>query len=101
MTTILRLLPLIATRRGLFIETVIWSALTQASVLGISLGIAWTVGHVVAGQPVSILVAGGALSSLAIFASLAAWRESWVSHDLAYRLIATLRGRVVASLRRR
>ena len=100
MTTILRLLPLIATRRGLFIETVIWSALTQASVLGISLGIAWTVGHVVAGQPVSILVAGGALSSLAIFASLAAWRESWVSHDLAYRLIATLRGRVFDSLRR-
>ena len=100
MKTILRLLPLIATRRGLFIETAIWSAFTQASVLGISLGIAWTVGHVVAGRPVSILVAGGALSSLAVFASLAAWRESWVSHDLAYRLIATLRGRVFDSLRR-
>lgn len=100
MKTILRLLPLIATRRGLFIETVIWSALTQVAVLGLSLGIAWTVGHVVAGRTVSLPVVGTVLSGAAVFASLAAWRESWVSHDLAYRLIATLRGRVFDALRR-
>ncbi|WP_129667775.1 ABC transporter ATP-binding protein [Phytoactinopolyspora endophytica] len=100
MRTVLRLLPLIATRRGLFIETVVWSAVTQTAVLGIALGLAWTVGHIVAGETVSLPVASFALPGLAILASVTAWRESWVSHDLAYRLIATLRGHVFDALRR-
>ena len=45
-------------------------------------------------------VAGITLVGLSVLAALAAWRESWVSHDLAYRLIATLRGRVFDALRR-
>lgn len=100
MKTILQLLPLIATRRGLFIETVVWSAVTQTAVLGIALGLAWMVGHVVAGRPVPLPVAGAGLSGLAILVSVTAWRESWVAHDLAYRLIATLRGHVFDALRR-
>lgn len=100
MRTVLRLLPLIATRRGLFVEAVVWSAVTQTAVLGIGLGLAWSVGHVVAGQGVSLAVAGSTLSGAAVLAALTAWRESWVSHDLAYRLIATLRGHVFDALRR-
>lgn len=84
----------------MFIETVAWSAATQAAVLGIALGLAWMGGQLLAGQDFPIAPAGVALAGLAIFAALAAWRESWVSHDLAYRLIATLRGRVFDVLRR-
>lgn len=100
MRTVLRLLPIIATRRGLFIETVLWSAVTQTAVLGIALGLAWTVGHVVAGETISLPGAGVVLCGIAVLAAVAAWRESWVSHDLAYRLIATLRGQVFEALRR-
>lgn len=100
MHTILRLLPIIGTRRALFVETVAWSALTQLAVLGLGLGVAWTVGHVVAGEPVGLPLAAVVLATLAVLAAATTWRESWVSHDLAYRLIATLRGRVFDALRR-
>ena len=100
MSAVLRLLPLIATRSGLFAETVLWSAVAQTAVLGIALGLAETVGRGISGGAVSLPAAGCALAGLAVLASAAAWRESWVSHDLAYRLIATLRGRVFEVLRR-
>ncbi|MFC7624074.1 ATP-binding cassette domain-containing protein [Microlunatus sp. GCM10028923] len=98
MRTVLRLLPVIATRRVLFAETVLWSVVTQLAVLGISLGLAFAVGHAVAGEAVP--VPWVVLAGLAVVAALAAWRESWVSHDLAYRIIGDLRGRVFDALRR-
>lgn len=100
MRTVLRLLPIIAERRALFVETVLWSVVSQLAVLGIALGLAFTVGHVVAGAPVPLPGLAGGLIGLAVFASLTAWRESWVSHDLAYRIIGDLRGRVFDVLRR-
>lgn len=100
MKTILRLLPLIAARSALFIETLLWSAVTQSALLCLALGLAWTVGQVVAGHQVSIPTAGFGLTGLAVLAALTTWRESWVSHDLAYRLIGILRGRVFGALRR-
>lgn len=100
MRTVLRLLPIIAERRALFVETVLWSVVSQLAVLGIALGLAFTVGHVVAGASVPLPGLAGGLIGLAVFASLTAWRESWVSHDLAYRIIGDLRGRVFDVLRR-
>lgn len=100
MRTLLRLLPIIATRRGLFVETVLWSVVTQVAVLGIALGLAFAVGRVVAAEPVPLPVLTLALAGLALLTALAAWRESWVSHDLAYRIIGDLRGRVFEALRR-
>jgi ABC-type multidrug transport system fused ATPase/permease subunit len=97
---ILRLLPVIASRRGLFLETVVWSVVTQAAVLAIALGLALAVGRVVAGEPLDLRATAVALCALGALAAAAAWRESWVSHDLAYRLIGVLRGRVFDSLRR-
>lgn len=99
MKSVLRLLPVIATKRGLFLETVVWSALSQGAVLALTLGLAVVVGRVLVGAPLTLhspilLLCGGA-----IVLALAAWRESWVSHDLAYRLIGVLRGRVFKSLR--
>lgn len=100
MKSILRLLPVIATRRGLFIETVLWSVFTQAAVLAIALGLAYSVGRVLAGEPVLPALPVLVLSGLGVLASMAAWRESWVSHDLAYRIIGDLRSSVFDALRR-
>ncbi len=100
MRSILRLLPIVATRRALFIETVLWSVVTQAAVLAIALGLAFVVGRVVAGEPVPLPFAAVVLSMLGLVAAVTAWRESWVSHDLAYRIIGDLRSRVFDALRR-
>ncbi|GAB2475318.1 ABC transporter ATP-binding protein [Promicromonospora xylanilytica] len=99
MTPVLRLLPVIAARRRLFVETVLWSTVTQAAVLTVALGLALVVGQVAAGVPVSLPVVTAALVAVAVLAAVAAWRESWVSHGLAYGLIGLLRGRVFAALR--
>lgn len=99
MRAVLRLLPVITTHRSLFVETVVWSVVTQSAVLAIALGLAVAVGHVVAGEPVDLRALTAGLATLAVLAATTAWRESWVSHDLAYRLIAVLRGRVFDALR--
>lgn len=99
MRTILRLLPLIATRRRLFVETVLLSVLNHALLLGIALGLAALVGRAMTGGQVALAAAAGVLSVACFLVALSTWRESWVSHDLAYRLLATLRTRVFDSLR--
>ncbi|MBT2484726.1 MULTISPECIES: ABC transporter ATP-binding protein [unclassified Microbacterium] len=99
MRSVLRLLPIVATRRGLFIETVLWSVVTQAAVLTIALGLAIVVGRSLTGEPVPHSAFAG-LIGLGVVASLTAWRESWVSHDLAYGIIGDLRTRVFDALRR-
>lgn len=99
MKAVLRVLPIIAAHRGLFIETVVWSALGQSLLLVIALGLAWVVGLTLTGCPVPPgLVAAGLLTP-AVLGGLITWREAWVSHDLAYRLIALLRGRAFDVLR--
>jgi len=99
MRTILRLLSLIATRRRLFVETVLLSVLNHAALLGIALGLAALVGRAMTGGHVVLATATAVLSFASLLVALATWRESWVSHDLAYRLLATLRGRVFDALR--
>ncbi|MCD2498033.1 ABC transporter ATP-binding protein [Microbacterium nymphoidis] len=99
MRTILTLLPLIATRRRLFAETVLLSVVNHAALLGISLGLAGVVGRAMTGGELALAAATAVLSLAALIVALATWRESWVSHDLAYRLLATLRGRVFDALR--
>ncbi|WP_190264138.1 hypothetical protein [Glutamicibacter nicotianae] len=42
----------------MFIETVAWSAATQAAVLGIALGLAWMGGQLLAGQDFPIAPPG-------------------------------------------
>ncbi|WP_208053899.1 ABC transporter ATP-binding protein [Actinotalea soli] len=89
-----------ATHRRLFVETVVWNVVAQAAVLAIALGLAVTVGRAIAGEAVPLGPTTAGLVALGLIAAGAAWRESWVSHDLAYRLIAVLRGRVFDALRR-
>lgn len=98
MRAIMRLLPVVAQRRGLFAEAILWSVLTQAAVLALALGLAVAVGRIIVGDPVPPAFFAGLLG-LGVLASLTAWRESWTSHDLAYRIIGYLRSRVFDVLR--
>ncbi|AZC14982.1 ABC transporter ATP-binding protein [Microbacterium sp. ABRD28] len=99
MSGIRRLLPLISARRTLFIEAVAWGALAHVATLLVAIGLAWAVGQAIVGAPFDLTSAAIGLSVGAVIAAGALWRESWTSHDLAYRLIALLRGRVFAVLR--
>ena len=100
MSAILRLLPLIAQHRRLFAGAVVWAAFGQLAVLAIAVGLAFLVGRALAGIPLDLPLVSVLLLAAAIVAAGAAWRESWVAHDLAYRLIALLRGRVFTALHR-
>ncbi|WAB84723.1 ABC transporter ATP-binding protein [Microcella daejeonensis] len=100
MSPILELLPVIATRRRVFIETVLWSVTSTSAALGTALGTAALIGASLAGTPVDLAFAGPTLLTMGLLASLAGWRESFVSHDLAYGLLGELRGRVFRALRR-
>lgn len=99
MKAVARLLPIIAQHRRLFVETILWSTVVQAGLLTIALGLAMVVGRAITGSGEHLAGAAAALVALCLFVAAATWRESWVSHDLAYRLIGVLRGRVFASAR--
>lgn len=99
MKALRRLLPVIAEKRWLFVETVLVSALCQLAILALGFLTSWAVGHVAAGKPFPMGPACAAACGLALIAAAATWRESWVSHDLAYRLLAILRGHVFDALR--
>ncbi|GAA1759656.1 ABC transporter ATP-binding protein [Agromyces humatus] len=99
MTAIRRLLPFIATRPRLFLETLACNVVVQLGVLGVAIGLSLLIGRILSGQPTSLLGSGAVLAGAGILISLATWRESWISHDLAYGLIGVLRDRVFAALR--
>ncbi|MGK9220985.1 MULTISPECIES: ABC transporter ATP-binding protein [unclassified Microbacterium] len=99
MRPLLRLLPVVAVRRGRFVEAILWSVVCQAAVLGIAILLARMAGLAAVGSPLSSSAPVIAVL-LAVLAAAAAWRESWVSHDLAYRVIGELRSRVFGALRR-
>lgn len=100
MKVLWRLLPVIATRRGRFIETVVWSAVAQLGALALALLLASAMGRMLARERPDLALLLAIAVPVACVVGLAAWRESWVSHDLAYGLIATLRGRVFRALGR-
>lgn len=100
MRALLRMLPIVASHRALFIETVLWSVVSQGAALGIALGLAASVGRVMADEPLALQLPAMGLVTIGVIAALSAWRESWVSHDLAYRIIGDLRRRVFDVLRR-
>ncbi|MFD0904493.1 ABC transporter ATP-binding protein [Actinomadura sediminis] len=104
MNAVVRLLPIIAERRGAFLGTVLASLGAQLAVLGLALLLAHLTGTVSAaagggplGEP-ALWAAG--LAGLAVTAAACTWLEAHCSHDLAYSLIGMLRGRVFDALRR-
>lgn len=95
-----RLLPAIAGHPRAFRGTLLANLLGQlagltAAVLGASL-----VGRAVAGVPTPVGVVTAVLGALVAIVTVATWWEMYVSHDLAYRILADLRSRVYDAITR-
>jgi ABC-type multidrug transport system fused ATPase/permease subunit len=94
-----RLLPVIAEQRASFVWTVLSNAVVQLGGLTLAVVGTWLAGRTAATGTAPLTTAATVLCGLAVLAAVMTWRESWVSHDLAYRLITTLRARVFDRLR--
>ncbi|WP_256107286.1 ABC transporter ATP-binding protein [Streptomyces sp. ODS05-4] len=94
------LLPVLGSHRAMVVRTCLAATVEQAAlVLLVTLG-AYTVGAAVTtGRAPSAGVAA-ALVALVLVRALATWREMDLSHDLAYRVLASLRVRVFDGLAR-
>ena len=84
-----RLFQLVSPWRGELALTFLLGLAHHSSVIGLSVISALLVGQVITGGDLNVL-----LWLLGVFVPLAAfftWAESWVAHDLAYRLLAEMR----------
>ncbi|UUV33047.1 ABC transporter ATP-binding protein/permease [Amycolatopsis roodepoortensis] len=94
-----RLLPVIGEQRATFVWTVVSNAAVQLGALTTTVLGTWLAGRAAATGTAPLAVVATVLCGLAVVTAAMTWRESWVSHDLAYRLIGTLRARVFDRLR--
>jgi ATP-binding cassette subfamily B protein len=90
----------VGTHRGAFLSTLVSNLLGQLAVLGAAVTGAWLVGRAISGQTAPLDVAGAILGGLVAVATLAAWWETYVAHDLAYLVLARLRGQVYDAIAR-
>ena len=84
-----RLFQLVRPWRGELALTFLLGLVHHSSIIGLSVISALLVGQVITGGDLTVL-----LVLLGVFVPLAAfftWAESWVAHDLAYRLLAEMR----------
>ena len=84
-----RLFQLVSPWRGELALTFLLGLAHHSAVIGLSVISALLVGQVITGGDLNVL-----LWMLGVFVPLAAfftWAESWVAHDLAYRLLAEMR----------
>ncbi|MER7455871.1 thiol reductant ABC exporter subunit CydC [Micromonospora sp. NPDC126480] len=95
-----RLLPAIAGHPRAFRGTLAANLLGQLAGLATAVLGATLVGRAVAGAPTPVGVVSGALGALVAVVTVATWWEMYVSHDLAYRILADLRTRVYDAITR-
>ena len=91
-----RLFQLVRPWRGELALTFLLGLAHHSSIIGLSVISALLVGQVITGGDLTVL-----LVLLGVFVPLAAfftWAESWVAHDLAYRLLAEMRVEVYNKL---
>ena len=86
---------------GMMALTIVTGVLNQgATIAAAGLG-AYMVGQVATGATAAELrTPAAALAFAVILRAVMAWAEMWVAHDLAYRILAELRGRLYAALER-
>ncbi|WP_020421698.1 ABC transporter ATP-binding protein [Amycolatopsis sp. ATCC 39116] len=94
-----RLLPVIAEQKAAFAWTLAANAVVQLGTLSLAVAGTWLAGRTAATGSAPLTAVAFVLFGLAVLTAAMTWRESWVSHDLAYRLIATLRARVFGAFR--
>ncbi|MGI5170128.1 ABC transporter ATP-binding protein [Spirillospora sp. CA-253888] len=90
----------VGAHRRAFAATLLSHLLGQLATLGIAVTSAWLVGRAVAGGTTPAGTVAGVLAALVLVATLATWWEMYVAHDLAYLVLARLRGRVYDALAR-
>ncbi|MEU6719634.1 ABC transporter ATP-binding protein [Nonomuraea sp. NPDC046802] len=90
----------VGAHRRAFVSTLVSNLLGQLAVLGASVTGAWLVGRVISGQSAPLDLVGAVLGALVAVATLAAWWETYVAHDLAYLVLARLRGQVYDAIAR-
>ena len=99
--SILRLAPILRRHPGRFTLTVAAAAGNQASGLAAAGLAAWLTGLAATGARVDQLVPGLIVLAVLVVAKGAFnWAESWVAHDLSYRIMAYLRGDIFDGLAR-
>ncbi len=86
---------------GMMTLTIVTGVLNQgATIAAAALG-AYMVGQVASGATAAELRApAAALAAAVVLRAVMAWAEMWVAHDLAYRILAELRGRLYSALER-
>ncbi|MFI7639541.1 ABC transporter ATP-binding protein [Nonomuraea sp. NPDC049400] len=90
----------VGAHRRAFVSTLAANLLGQLAALGAAVTGAWLVGRVIGGQSAPLDLAGAMLGGLVVVATLAAWWETYVAHDLAYLVLARLRGQVYDAVAR-
>ena len=96
-----QLLWLIRGYFGMMTLTIVTGVLNQgATVAAAGLG-AYMVGQVATGATATDLLAPAVtLAAAVILRAVMAWAEMWLAHDLAYRILAELRGHLYSALER-
>jgi ATP-binding cassette, subfamily B, bacterial len=84
--------------KGKVVLTVLCGIGRVLGFIGVGVAGALVVGAVSAGRPFSVLLV--ALGLLAPLAGVLHWLESWLAHDMAYRLLAEMRIALFATLER-
>ncbi|TMR24780.1 ABC transporter ATP-binding protein [Nonomuraea turkmeniaca] len=90
----------VGAHRRAFFSTLVANLLGQLAALGAAVAGAWLVGRAISGQSAPLDLAGAVLGGLVAVAVPAAWWESYVAHDLAYLVLAKLRGQVYDAVAR-
>ncbi|MFF9454273.1 ABC transporter ATP-binding protein [Streptomyces flaveolus] len=98
--TLRALLPALAEHRGMTARTCIAALLEQGSLVALVTLAAHTVGTAVIEGRAPTAGTVTALVALVVTRAVMTWREMDLSHDLAYRVLATLRVRVFDGLAR-
>lgn len=100
MRAILRFLSVMGEERSRTWQSLIYNlVVTQGTLIGGVIGAA-ALGHAVVGRPWPLLPTALALSLIAAVVGVCTWLESLVSHELAYRLLGTLRMKLFAAFAR-
>ncbi len=84
-----RLFELVSPWRGELALTFLLGLAHHSSIIGLSVISALLVGQVITGGDLTVLL--WLLGGFVPLAAILTWAESWVAHDLAYRLLAEMR----------
>lgn len=90
----------VAGHRRAFAATLAANLIGQVATLAAAATAAWLLGRTIAGEATPAGPVAGLLGTLVVVVTLATWWEMYVAHDLAYLVLAGLRGRIYDAVAR-